>query len=290
MKKPLKEVPRSNRLVLRSAIKTASTQKAPMRRKRRNEFSSIAAVDRAAQLLLAFAKSNNDIALVDLSKLSDVPKPTAFRILSTLVHNGLVIHNAATETYNLGFFVLRLADIALAGFPIRDVARPVMRRIRDVVNESVVLSVRLGDTRHNIDSIESSHAIGQNQKIGVPIPLYAGAASRVMLAAMKNVEAYWERTELIPLSNRTIIDTGRLSREILKVKDSGYATSFDEFPEEGHSIAVDISDDTGDIAAALHISIAHTRYTKDLEQQCIQELLKGARQIREDLKARAEGS
>lgn len=260
--------------------------KTQARRQRKNDFSSIAAVDRAAQLLLAFTKSNSDTSLVDLSKVSGVPKPTAFRILSTLVSSGLVIHNEATQTYNLGFFVLRLADSALAGFPIRDIARPVMRRIRDAVNETVVLSLLLDDKRYNIDTLGSNHAIGENQQIGVPMPLHVGAASRVMLAGMsqENRDAYLASADLVAFTDRTITDRNQLTKETSYICEKGYATSFGEFGDEGHSIAVGVSDANGRVRAALHVSVTHARFTKRLEQQSIAALKAGVQSLEREIR------
>jgi len=241
----------------------------------------IAAVDRAAQLLLVFAGAKSDLTLAELARISGIAKPTAFRILSTLAGDGLVIHNQATGTYNLGFFVLRLADTALAGFPIRDVARPIMRQIRDAVNETVVLSIRLGDFRYNIDSLESTHAIGQSQQVGVPIPLYAGAASRIILANMPTdeLESYLARTELKPFTATTITDRGRLLKEIKHIQQQQYALSSGEFSGAGYAIAAAIRDSTGRATAALHITIPRARFTKELERRCIDELVKAAQKL-----------
>lgn len=252
--------------------------KPPTRRRRKTDFSSIAAIDKAAQLLLAFAELNRDVSLVELGHLSGIPKPTAFRILSTLFDGGLVVHNEATQTYNLGFFVLRLADIALASFPLREAARPVMRRIRDAVNETVVLSVRINNHRFNIDMLESNHAISESQHIGVPIPLFVGAASRAMLAAMpvEERQVYLQAEVLAPSEKYTAPTHAELTAEIERIRRQGYATSVSEYANEGHNIAVNIPTTAGAAQAALHLSITRARFTTRLEQDCVRELKAGA--------------
>jgi DNA-binding IclR family transcriptional regulator len=238
-------------------------------------------VDRAAAVLECFSRTTPELSLPQITARLKLPKATAFRILTNLVRHGLLEHNAAANLYTLGFGTLRIADALLRSLDIRERARPVMRAIRDAVNESVVLSVRDGDSRYNIDSVESTHAIGQTQQIGVPIPLYAGAASRVLLAAMTDdaIGSYLRRIERVPFSTSTMTDAGRLREEIVRIRRRGIAISAGEFTAGGHAVACAIADAAGTAAGALHVSIPRARYTKDLEQRCAACLVDGSRAI-----------
>lgn len=238
-------------------------------------------VDRAASILGCFSRAAPELSLPQISVRLNLPKATTFRLLTNLVRHGLLEHNANANLYTLGFGTLRLADAVLQSLAIRAQARPAMQAIREAVNETVVLSVRDGDDRYNVDSIESTHAIGQTQRIGAAIPLYAGAASRVLLAAMSDeeIDAYFARVERNPFSATTITDPRRLTNEIARIRRRRFATSAGEFTPGGRAVARAIFDWDGRAAGALHVSIPDTRFSKAVEKRCADALSEGARTI-----------
>jgi DNA-binding IclR family transcriptional regulator len=238
-------------------------------------------VDRAARILECFGRATPELSLPQISSQLKLPKPTAFRILTNLVRHGLLQHNSATATYTLGFATLRLADDLLQSLAIRAHARPVMQAIRDAVNESVVLSVRRGDFRYNIDTVESTHAIGQTQQIGTAVPLYAGAASRALLAAMHDdeVRSYLARTKLVPFQKTTLIDPDKLREDVARTRRRGYVTTSAEFTPGGHAVGCAIVAPDGTGTAALHVSIPNARFSKAAEEISAKHVIEGCRRI-----------
>lgn len=245
------------------------------------DHASLETVDRAARLLSALAATSRESTLVDIAARTRLSKPTAFRILATLVADGLAVQNEQTSAYALGVVPLQLGSAVLRDISIRERARPVMHSISTHVNETVVLSVREGDWRFNVDSVEASNAIGQTQQIGLPIPLYAGAASRVLLAGLadKDLDAYLNRTILTAFSETTFTNRGRLKVEIDRIRSEGFATSSAEFTPGGHAVACAIRGTDGTAIAALHVSIPRSRASDSLIAQCIEKLQAGTAAI-----------
>jgi IclR family transcriptional regulator, acetate operon repressor len=235
----------------------------------------VTAVDRAARVLLAFGESWDFLSLPEIAARAGLSKPTAFRILSTLAAEGLVFQNEANNTYGLGFLTLRLADVVLGGIGIREAARPAMRRIRDQVNETVVLSIRQGDACYNVDSLDSTQSIGQAHATGVAAPLHALAPGRALLASWPDAEiaGYLQRMRSPPKSR------AGLWREIESIRRRGYAVSSGELMRAGHTLARAIPDGDGAAVAALHISFPQSRFTRALELSCIQALETAVRSI-----------
>ena len=256
-----------------------------MPKQRDAEDGSIEAVDRAARVLFALAARPVASTLAEIAMGSELSKPTAFRILSTLIESGFVAQNAPTGAYRLGAAPLRLAAQTLRRVAVREPALRAMRRVRDEVRETVVLSIRDGDFRYNIDSVEADNAIGQAQRIGVPIPLFAGAASRVLLAGMSDDElrAYLDRTELSRFSEATIVDRDALMAEIELARARGYAISSGEFTAAGHAVAKAVRDPRGRAIAALHVSVPRSRLTPAVRERCVAALEAAIPQIEADL-------
>jgi DNA-binding IclR family transcriptional regulator len=238
---------------------------------------TVGVVDRAARVLECFSRRTPELSLPQVAGQLKLPKATTFRILANLVNQGLLDVNPATNVYTLGLSTLRFADDLLGSIGIRTSARPVMQAIRDAVNETVVLSIRDGDHRYNVDSIESTHAIGQTQQIGVPIPLYAGAASRALLANLPDdeIDAYLSRIKLVKFSAITLTDPERLRTDIAEIRKRGYATSAGEFTVWGHAVARAIRTTDGKTAGALHVSIPGGRHSRELEKRCVAALAEG---------------
>ncbi len=243
----------------------------------RMDQTAIEAVDRAGRILFALAASPRESSLLEVANRAGLSKPTAFRLLATLVAEGLATQNRETASYRLGVLPLGLASSVLQSIPVRTLARPIMTAIRDKVNETVVLAVRDHDFRVNVDAVEALNAISQSQQIGVPIPLYAGATSRVFLAAMDPTElaAYFDRTKLQPFSERTLTDRARLENEVERARKQGFALSTAEFTIGSIAVARIIRGREGEPLAAMHVSIPRSRATEDLIERCAEALKTG---------------
>jgi IclR family transcriptional regulator, KDG regulon repressor len=234
----------------------------------------VTAVDRAARMLFVFTQSSDFLSLGEAAQRARLSKPTAFRILSTLVAEGLLFQNEANSAYGLGFQTLRFADVVLGGIAFRDRVRTAMRGIRDAVNETVVLGIRDGDSYCNVDSIEGTHLIGQPPLIGVPLPCEVGAPGRALLAGMpgEKLASYLHSLRISGAKQQ------KLRREIARVRRDGYAISSEDLLG-GHTVATALIDDRGIAVATLHVSFPRSRYSKALERQCIKALVENASAI-----------
>jgi DNA-binding IclR family transcriptional regulator len=208
-----------------------------------------------------------------------LPKATVFRILTTLVDQGWLAYDSATATYTLGFAALRHADSLLCGLDILAKARPFMRAVRDAVNETVVLSLRDGDSRINVESVDGGQAIAQTLQLGVRAPLYTGAASQAFLAAMGDaeVDAYLARTELAAYNPATLTTPEAVRARIAQVRAQGYARTVGEFTlsaTQTVAIAVPVRDPSGSVIAVMHVSALQSRMTEESERACREALLR----------------
>lgn len=235
----------------------------------------ITVLNRAMDVLEVFTPGRPTLGLRDIVRQTGLPKTTVFRILSNLVERGYCQFDPNTAEYSLGFVFLKFADIRRRQTNLHDVATPIMRQIRDTVNETVVLSIRTGDQRIHIDSIESLQSLKRTVEIGVPAPLYVGASSKVLLAGMSDneIEDYLETTELVPLQKTTITDREKLLEEVRMIRTLGYAESKGELISGGGALAAPVTNFTGQTIAAIDILTPQERYTPEHRKQCIECLL-----------------
>ena len=85
---------------------------------------------------------------------------------------------------------------------------------------------------------------------------WSTSIGRVLLAALPDAELedYIASVAPQPLTNRTITDRGELHREILRVREAGYATTVDQLDYGITAIAVPIRGLDGRVIAALNSS------------------------------------
>src|SRR5262249_27616096 len=143
---------------------------------------SIEVLNRAIAVLSVFSQAKPALSLTEIVQATKLPKTTVFRVLSSLMEHDFCEADPQTGKYSLGFPLVQLADIRGRQSNVHDAAIPVMREIRNEVNETVILSVRSGDSRVHIDFVEGLHPMRRMADLGVRAPLYAGAASKVLLA------------------------------------------------------------------------------------------------------------
>ncbi len=247
----------------------------------RRDAGRIAVLDRAAALLATLAQSPRPSTLNEVAKAAGLSKATAFRILATLSEQGLVEQDEATASYRLGIAPLRLATAVLDSIPVHAVARPVMRNVCEMLNETVVLSVRDGDFRVNIDAAVCTNAIGSSRRIGEPRPLHAGAASRALLAAMSDaeIEAYLKRQRLDGRKSGSPAYLVALWKDISKARRTGIVSSPAETSPAACAMATALKGPDGQAVAALHVAIPQGRFSARVEERCSQALARAAAEI-----------
>jgi IclR family acetate operon transcriptional repressor len=244
-------------------------------------------LDRAIALLMSLSASPRPATLNEVARAAGLSKATAFRILATLSEQGFVEHDATTATYRLGIAPLRLATAVLDGIEVHGVARPVMRAVCDMLNETVVLSVRDGDYRINIDAVECTNAIGSSRRIGEPRPLHSGAASRALLATLSDaeIEAYMKRHRLGRAHGGSPRYAEALWKDIRKARRTRLASMVAETSPQSHAVATTIPGRDGQPIAALHVAIPRSRFSARVEDRCGQALVRAAGEIATDMAA-----
>ena len=242
---------------------------------------SIEVINRAVQLLSTFTLQRPKLTLANIVEMTGLPKTTTFRVMASLVEGGLCEHDIETSQYSLGLKLIQLAEICRRQFTIREIALPVMQELRDKIGETVVLSVRRGDLRLQIEAVEGLHQMRRIAEPGLQAPLYAGAASRTLLAGMSEAEidAYLSRTTLVQLQKNTLTKPALLRAELARVRVQGYAESSNEVLEGGRALAAPIIGISGMTIGVLDIITPEIRYTPKHRETSIRALLDGVKRI-----------
>jgi DNA-binding IclR family transcriptional regulator len=140
-----------------------------------------AAVDRALTLLILFGRVQSALSLSELADQSRLYKSTVLRLLASLQHAGLVVHQEDGR-YVLGPTVARLHATYLASFSLEAVVMPELRALVQRTTESAAYHIRQGEQRICLYRVDSTQPVRDHIKVGDVMPLDRGAGGRVLLA------------------------------------------------------------------------------------------------------------
>jgi IclR family KDG regulon transcriptional repressor len=236
---------------------------------------TVRAVDRALDILLCFTMKT-DWAMTEIAEHVGLHKSTVHRMLATLEEKGFIERNSATDRYHLGLKVWELSAHLSRTDDQASIWLPEMERLRDQLGETVSIYVRDGSERIRIQAVQSNQPVRRVAPVGLRLPLYAGASSKVLIA-------YAE-----PLVQESIfgdpawlysIDLDLYKQQLTEIVENGYATSFEEREPGVAALSAPIFDRSGKIAAALSASGPASRLTMDAMRDYAPVIMESARRI-----------
>ncbi|QNU25308.1 IclR family transcriptional regulator [Geobacillus zalihae] len=235
-------------------------------------------VQRAIDILYCFTLEEQELSLTEIAKKISLPKSTTTRLLATLEQNRLVVKDPETLKYRLGQGLYYLGYIAGKSMEVREIARPVMERLRDETRETVNLYVLEQDARVCVEQCEGLQALRHMVRIGERLPLWAGAGGKVLLAYQS--PAFQERIfAQVPTKERL----ARLAAELEVIRERGVASSVDEREVGSAAVAAPIFNIRGEVRACLSISGPTHRFAPDVLGKFETTVKEGAQAISEKL-------
>lgn len=212
------------------------------------------------------------------AKKISLAKSTTTRLLATLEQNRLVVKDPETLKYRLGQGLYYLGYIAGKSIKVREIARPVMERLRDETRETVNLYVLEQDARVCVEQCEGLQALRHMVRIGERLPLWAGAGGKVLLA-YQSPEVQERIFAQVPTKERL----DRLAAELEVIRERGVASSIDEREVGSAAVAAPIFDIRGEVGACLSVSGPAHRFTREVMEQFERLVKEGAQAISEKL-------
>lgn len=240
-------------------------------------------IDRLLDILLLFSDGKETWSIDEIATMLALPKSTSYRLVRTLQERGF-LERAGSGQYGPGVVLVRLGRLAVSSNrDIRLMALPSMKRIADVVQESVSLMRLMNKHVVCVESIEGRSALRVSIQPGRTQPLHAGASSRVLLAALP--ENAWEEQLDFPLhrfTDSTIDDFDMLRENLRRVRSDGFAVSDGEIDVGARAVAVPVRNSRDEVVAALSIEAPATRMTNELMARAIELLRTEAAVIRQE--------
>ncbi len=216
-----------------------------------NEVHSVA---RALAVLESLTKSDHDLGVSEIAKLTGLPVGTSHRILATLAYHGYVRQNGETRRYGPGMRLLGIA--ASAHERLGRIARSFLTQLMQVSQETANLAVLEGNSTLYIEQVPPPRMLRIFTEPGNRAFLHAAGTGKVLLAYQQPhvIESMVERTGLPRLTPNTITEPNTLLGVLERVRRQGYAIDLEEQEEGVCCLATPVFSPDGALLAAMSVS------------------------------------
>ncbi|NPV89472.1 MAG: IclR family transcriptional regulator [Firmicutes bacterium] len=223
----------------------------------------VRAVVRTLEILEALEKDVQGLS--ELSRRLSLSKATLLRFLNTLINHGYVDYDPKTQKYDLGTRVLKLGMKVSERYDLKRIAAPYLERVWHDCEETVYLNIRNGYERLCIDCMNGKKEVRVVSYIGHSSPLHVAASGKAILAFLDpaEIDDYLSKVEFEKVAPGTITDPELLRSNLEKIREMGYATSFEERLADAIGASAPIRDITGRVIASVSITAPSNRTEKD---------------------------
>lgn len=262
-------------------MRTPVAEEAP---RRSTEF--VQSLERGLAVIRAFDAEHPELTLSDVARKTGLTRAAARRFLLTLVDLGYIRTDGRLFALRPRILELGYAYLSSVGLP--EVSQPHMEALVAQVHESSSLCVLDGDDIVYVARVPTRRIMTVAINVGTRFPAYATSMGRVLLAGQSEqwLADYLARTEISPVTPRTITDPKKLRTMLTRVASQGFAMTDQELEIGLRSIAVPVHDPSGAVIAAVNVSMHASRGNADsARRELLPPLRETAQAIEADLAA-----
>lgn len=237
-------------------------------------------VERAIAILELF-EGRPLLSIGEVARELGVHRSTASRLMATLEAGGL-LELDENGGYRLGLGLVTLAGHVLNRFPVRALAAPVLRELRDSTGETAWLGVLDGQRITYLDQATSPNVTVNVDWVGVRQSLTEGVTGRLLLAYQLRAVIDRLVAEAPPAA------PGLSETELAAVRRRGHALRLGDAEDGYTGVAVPIRDSAGTVVAAISLGGPRFRVSEErLRDELLPAALQGAARVSEALGYRA---
>ena len=188
------------------------------------------------EILDAFSLSRPSMTLGEIQQATGLPVSTVQRLVSNMVAQQLL--DRVGDQIRVGARMAYWAATAMKDLDVLAVVNPVLKEIRDKTGETACFFKVEQTFRVCVAIAETRHALRRDMYVGKVIPLYAGSASRVLLAWNPDLAEQILASPLEPLTDDTVTSPDELRARIAQAKADGYAITAGEREDCRHRCSI----------------------------------------------------
>jgi DNA-binding IclR family transcriptional regulator len=206
-----------------------------------------------ADAVIRVLDRRGEATVAELAAELATPNSTVYRLLAQLQSMRWVAAGSAHGRYRLGSYFLHVGAALENRLDVRDFVRVPMRRLVADSGAASLLMIRMRGRAVCVDRVMPVPATTLAVQLGDSVPLYANAAAMVLFAFLPHGE------RVAALDDYEASDGGapprwRLERDLLRIREDGYALVDDGGAAGTASIGAPIFNHRGELVASLSLS------------------------------------
>jgi IclR family pca regulon transcriptional regulator len=214
----------------------------------------VQSLERGPAIMRVFSSERPSMTVSEVAQQVDLTRATVRRFLLTLSELGYV--KEKFNRFELTPQVLELGYAYLSALSFPEVALPKLEELVALTGESSEAAILDRGDAVYVARVAGPALLTISVNIGARRPAHATSLGRAMLAYLpeEELESFLARYELKQVLASTVIDLDQFRKELVKVREQGYAVINQELEEGLIALAVPVRDRTGAVLGAINIS------------------------------------
>jgi len=211
---------------------------------------------RALKILELLTEHPAGLNTTQITSLLDFPRNSVFRITSTLLESGYLIRDEETKVFQLSQKLLTMGYSALSEQNLVEKSLGPMRKLRDIIKETVPLGILNGYEGLIIEEIRGLHSFRYVLEPGRKFNLHTSAPGKAIVAFLPDEkrEEVVKKIKFTVYNERTISNKQDYINVLDQVRKTGYAVDHAEEIEGMHCVGAPIFNRHGYPVAAIWIT------------------------------------
>lgn len=203
---------------------------------------------RTIDLFETFAKAQAPLSLSELARALSAPLSSCFNLVRALQARGYLYSLRPRRQLYPTRRLFEVAKAIVAGEPWMARVEPVLARLRDQTQETVILGKRQGDRVVYLNVIEGPQTIRYAARAGDLKPLHSSSIGKALLGTLGPTELadLLKQLPLERVTEATITDRSRLLADIARNRKRGYFVTVGENVADVTAVAATVRLD-GDV-------------------------------------------
>jgi len=210
-------------------------------------------------IIEALAASDDPMTLGEIAARCQLGKSNTHQFLTALVERNYVRQSGPRGQYELTFKVWEMGAKIVNRLDLGRVARDPMRKLSIATGESISLAILDKLEALYIDKIDGQHDVRTHPNIGRRRPAYCVSSGKVLLAFQPADVVNKVCSSLQSFTDQTVNTAEDLQAQLAEIRESGYAFNRGEWTVRVRGVAAPIRDATGNVIAAVGISVPAER-------------------------------
>jgi IclR family transcriptional regulator, KDG regulon repressor len=209
-------------------------------------------------------RTRSSLGVSDLARRTDLLPSDVHRILASLQTCGYVEQDLRTRTYRPGVGLLKLGLTTVQRTELREAGTPLLKRLADELEATTHMA--MFDSRELevflVEQIDSPGHVVIKSRLGLPVAPHCTALGKTIMACLTpelRLSAM-KKSGMPRNTENTITDVAALERELICIRDQGYALDREESVLGACCIAAPVYDRRGAPIASVSASMAAGRF------------------------------